>query len=291
MDTIESDSRAIRADNTEVWLHWSATGVRNAAGRLEYFIAMYEDTDAEHAANEAAAAHLAGLERLNRLKSEFVALVSHEFRTALVGISGFSEMIRDEDVSLEEAKTYAGDINKDAERLNRMINDMLDLDRIEAGRLTLQPQPVELNPLLEDAIERARVSSDRHTIKGNLDPVQPTVVADPDRIAQVVSNLLSNAIKYSPQGGEILISSLAQDGQVEVSVRDHGMGIAPDFLEKLFSRYERYEKTSSKILGTGLGLAITRQIVEMHGGKIWVDSELGAGSDFHFTLPLAAAKS
>ena len=126
---------------------------------------------------------------------------------------------------------------------------------------------------------------------GNLDPVQPTVVADPDRIAQVVSNLLSNAIKYSPQGGEILISSLAQDGQVEVSVRDHGMGIGPDFLEKLFSRYERYEKTSSKILGTGLGLAITRQIVEMHGGKIWVDSELGAGSDFHFTLPLAAAKS
>ena len=291
VDTIESDSRAIRADNTEVWLHWSATGVRNAAGRLEYFIAMYEDTDAEHAANEAAAAHLAGLERLNRLKSEFVALVSHEFRTALVGISGFSEMIRDEDVSLEEAKTYAGDINKDAERLNRMINDMLDLDRIEAGRLTLQTQPVELNPLLEDAIERARVSSERHTIKGNLDPVQPTVVADPDRIAQVVSNLLSNAIKYSPQGGEILISSLAQDGQVEVSVRDHGMGIGPDFLEKLFSRYERYEKTSSKILGTGLGLAITRQIVEMHGGKIWVDSELGAGSDFHFTLPLAAAKS
>ena len=114
---------------------------------------MYEDTDAEHAANEAAAAHLAGLERLNRLKSEFVSLVSHEFRTALVGISGFSEMIRDEDVSVEEAKTYAGDINKDAERLNRMINDMLDLDRIEAGRLTLHTQAVDLNPLLDDAVD------------------------------------------------------------------------------------------------------------------------------------------
>ena len=291
VDTIESDSRAVRSDNTDVWLHWSATGVRNAAGRLEYFLAMYEDTDAEHAANEAAAAHLAGLERLNRLKSEFVSLVSHEFRTALVGISGFSEMIRDEDVTVEEAKTYAGDINKDAERLNRMINDMLDLDRIEAGRLTLHTQAVDLNPLLDDAVDRARASSDRHVIKSSFDPSQPTVVADPDRIAQVVANLLSNAIKYSPDGGEIVVSSLAKDGHVDVSVRDHGVGIAPDFKERLFSRYERYEKTSSKIIGTGLGLAITRQIVEMHGGKIWVDSELGGGSDFHFTLPLAAAKS
>src|SRR5205814_10580401 len=136
VDTVESDSRAIHGDNSEVWLHWSATGVRNAAGRTDYFLAMYQDTDAEHAAHEAADAHLAGLERLNRLKSEFVSLVSHEFRTALVGISGFSEMIRDEDVTLDEAKSYAGDINKDADRLNRMINDMLDLDRIEAGRLT-----------------------------------------------------------------------------------------------------------------------------------------------------------
>ena len=217
--------------------------------------------------------------------------MSHEFRTALVGISGFSEMIRDEDVSLEEAKTYAGDINKDADRLNRMINDMLDLDRIEAGHLTLHPQPVDLNSLLQDAVDRARASSARHVFKSTLDPLQPSVLADPDRIAQVVANLLSNAIKYSPDGGEIVVGSVARDGHVDVSVRDHGLGIAPDFLQRLFSRYERYEKTSNKIIGTGLGLAITRQIVEMHSGKIWVNSELGAGSDFHFTLPLVAAKS
>jgi PAS domain S-box-containing protein len=289
VDTVESDSRAIRADNSEVWLHWSATGVRNSAGHLEYFLAMYEDTDADHAANEAAAAHLAGLERLNTLKSEFVALVSHEFRTALVGISGFSEMIRDEDVSLEEAKGYAGDINKDAERLNRMINDMLDLDRIEAGRLTLQMQSVEINSLLEDAVGRARASSARHVIVVNLDPASPLVQCDPDRIAQVAANLLSNAIKYSPAGGEILVGSTARDGHVDVSIRDHGIGIAPDFIQRLFGRYERYEKMTNKIIGTGLGLAITRQIIEMHGGKIWVDSAPGAGSDFHFTLPLAAA--
>ena len=289
IDTVESDSRAIRADSSEVWLHWSATGVRNAKGRLEYFIAMYEDTDAEHAANEAAAAHLAGLERLNRLKSEFVSLVSHEFRTALVGISGFSEMIRDEEVSVDEAKSYAADINKDAERLNRMINDMLDLDRIEAGRMEIHPQPVDLNSLLGDAVDRARASSERHSIVSQFDAHRPIVQADPDRIAQVVANLLSNAVKYSPEGGEIVVTSAAQDGHVDVSVRDHGIGIAAEFVQHLFSRYERYEKTNNKILGTGLGLAIARQIIEMHGGKIWVVSEPGHGSDFHFTLPAGTA--
>ena len=291
VDTVESDSHAIRADHSEVWLHWSATGVRNASGRIDYFIAMYEDNDAEHAANEAAAAHLAGLERLNRLKSEFVSLVRHEFRTALVGISGFSEMIRDEDVSLDEAKVYAGDINKDAERLNRMINDMLDLDRIEAGRLTLHHQTVDMNNLVEDAVDRARASSARHTFTCNLAVEKPVVQADPDRIAQVLSNLLSNAIKYSPDGGDIAVTSLARDGVVEVSVHDHGVGIAPEFVDRLFSRYERYEKSASKIIGTGLGLAISRQIVEMHGGKIWVESKQGDGSDFRFTIPVGQVQS
>ncbi|HYS98982.1 MAG TPA: PAS domain-containing sensor histidine kinase [Candidatus Dormibacteraeota bacterium] len=291
VEAVESDSRAIRADHTEVWLHWSATGVRNASGRIDYFIAMYEDNDAEHAANEAAAAHLAGLERLNRLKSEFVSLVSHEFRTALVGISGFSEMIRDEDVSLDEAKVYAGDINKDAERLNRMINDMLDLDRIEAGRLTLHHHAVDMNSLIEDAVDRARASSSRHSFTSNFAGDKAVVQADPDRMAQVLANLLSNAIKYSPDGGVIAVTSLARDGLVEVSVRDHGVGIAPEFVDRLFSRYERYEKSAAKIIGTGLGLAITRQIVEMHGGKIWVESKQGDGSDFRFTIPVGAVKS
>jgi PAS domain S-box-containing protein len=290
VETVESDSRAVRADSTEVWLHWSATGVRNARGHIEYFVAMYEDTDSEHAANEAAAAHLAGLERLNRLKSEFVSLVSHEFRTALVGISGFSEMIHDEEVTLEEAKGYAGDINKDAERLNRMINEMLDLDRIEAGRLTLHMQPVDINSLLEEAVDRARASSAQHQFVCSLDPDRPIAQADPDRIAQVMANLLSNAIKYSPDGGEIKVMSTGGSGTVDVGVRDHGIGIAPDFIQRLFSRYERYEKSSTKIIGTGLGLAITRQIIELHGGRVWVDSVAGAGSEFHFTLPLQGTK-
>jgi PAS domain S-box-containing protein len=287
--TIESDSQAIRGNGRKVWLHWSATTVRNASGLVDYFLVMFEDTDAAHAANEAAMAHLAGLERLNELKSEFVALVSHEFRTALVGIQGFSEMIRDEDLPIADLRSFAGDINNDAERLNRMINDMLDLDRIEAGRLILHVQPTDLNGLLQQAVGRASASSFHHFVTAKLDPSTPIVQADPDRITQVLANLLSNAIKYSPNGGEVVVSSQVNDGHVEVSVRDHGIGISPDFIKRLFGRYERYEKTSNQVLGTGLGLAITRQIIELHGGKVWVDSAVGVGSDFRFRLRLQGA--
>jgi two-component system sensor histidine kinase/response regulator len=286
VDSIESDSRAVRGDRSSAWLHWSATTVRNAAGRIEYFLAMYEDTDAQHAANEAATAHLAGIERLNQLKSEFITLVSHEFRTGLVGIQGFSEMIRDSDLEVADVKSFAGDINKDAQRLNRMINDMLDLDRIEAGRLTLRLEAVDINVVLQEAVERARASSEHHVFELKLDPAHPVTQCDADRVAQIVANLLTNAVKYSPDGGEIVVSSHAGEGFVEVSVRDHGAGIAPEFAKRLFSRYERYEKTSGKIIGTGLGLAIARQIVELHHGRIWVDTTVGSGSDFRFTLPM-----
>jgi len=288
-ETVESDCHALRADGSSVWLHWSATAIKKRGGTPDFFLAMFEDATAQHTAQEAAMANLAGLERLSQLKSEFVSLVSHEFRTALVGIQGFSEMIRDQELSADETKTFAGDINNDAQRLNRMITEMLDLDRIEAGRMTLNICPVDLNGILTQAAERARAVSPKHTFEANLDPALPAVRGDSDRLFQVVANLLSNAVKYSPSGGEILLTSVAKDGMVEVSVIDHGLGIPADFVKKLFGRYERFEdKTKAKIIGTGLGLAITRQIVDMHGGKIWVDSTVGVGSEFHFTVPVAA---
>jgi signal transduction histidine kinase len=197
-------------------------------------------------------------------------------------------MIRDADISIEEAKNFAGDINKDAQRLNRMINDMLDLDRIEAGRLVLRMEPVHVNAVLQEAADRTRASSERHTVTTRLDLAEPVVSCDEDRLAQIISNLLTNAVKYSPDGGEIVVTSRVIDSFVQIGVRDHGVGIAPDFVKRLFNRYERYEKTSGKVIGTGLGLAIAKQIVEMHGGRIWVESTVGEGSEFQFTLPLPA---
>jgi PAS domain S-box-containing protein len=286
-DTAEADSEARRADGSQLWVHWSATAVRDPAGAIDYYLTMFEDIEAQHDAQEAAMANLAGLERLNRLKSEFVSMVSHEFRTALVGIQGFSEMMCDQDLPPADVKSFARDINNDAQRLTRMITEMLDLDRMEAGRMTLHIGSVDVNKAIYASVERARIASARHLITTNLDPDLPQVAADSDRIVQVMTNLLSNAIKYSPEGGEVAVTSRASANQVEISVRDHGIGIPPDFVDRLFGRYERYEtEATSKIVGTGLGLAITRRIVEMHGGRIWVESTVGSGSEFHVTIPV-----
>ena len=292
VDTVEEEGPVRRADGSSVWLHWSTTAVRHPDRSLAYFITMVEDMSARHDSEEAAMANLLGLERLNKLKSEFVSMVSHEFRTALVGIQGFSELIRDESLEISDIKDLAGDINNDAQRLNRMIGEMLDLDRMEAGKIRLELKPLNLNGLLEDAVERAQMSSEAHHVSADLDLALPIVTGDSDRIVQVVSNLLSNAVKYAPNGGDITLTSRLEGDSVHVSVQDEGSGIPQEFLGKVFGRYERFESNrASKVTGTGLGLAISRQIVELHGGRIWVESELGRGSTFHFTIPLGPRRA
>jgi signal transduction histidine kinase len=230
------------------------------------------------------------LERLNRAKSEFVSIVSHEFRTPLTGIQGFSEMMRDEQLSLEEMREYAGDINKDSQRLNRMIDEMLDLDRMESGRMTIHPERMDLNAVLNEAVNRVRPNAPNHTLSLDLQPDLPAIHADRDRLTQVASNLLNNAVKYSPTGGRITVRSRAEGDQVRIEVRDEGLGIPPEALETIFERYSRVDSQATKdIPGTGLGLPIVRQIVHLHGGKVWAESELGRGSVFHVALPLAGA--
>jgi PAS domain S-box-containing protein len=287
-ETYESDCQARRADGSQFWVHWSATPIRKTDGSIDYFMATFEDVTAKRESEELSAANLAQLEKLNRLKSEFVSMVSHEFRTALVGIQGFSELIRDQDMEPTEMKTLAGEIYDDSQRLSRMITDMLDFDRLEAGKLKLDLRPLDLNELVTQAVEHASVSTRQHTFEVDVEPGLPPVLGDRDRLTQVLSNLLSNAIKYSPRGGEIRICTRVNGGYAEVLVIDHGNGIPPEFISRLFGRYERYEdKHAGKIIGTGLGLAITRQIIEMLGGRIFVDSVVGKGSEFRFTVPLA----
>jgi signal transduction histidine kinase len=230
------------------------------------------------------------LERLNRAKSEFVSIVSHEFRTPLTGIQGFSEMMRDEELTLEEMREYAGDINKDAQRLNRMINEMLDLDRMESGRMTIHPELMDLNPVIADVADRVRPNAPNHTLTLDLQPDLPPLHGDRDRLTQVASNLLNNAVKYSPTGGRITMTTRLDGDQVRLDVRDEGLGIPADALETIFERYSRVDSQATKdIQGTGLGLPIVRQIVQLHGGKVWAESDLGKGSVFHVVLPLAGA--
>ncbi len=229
------------------------------------------------------------LKHINRLKSDFVSIVSHEFRTPLTGIMGFSEVLRDEQLTPEEVIEYAADIHKDAERLARLINDMLDLDRLESGRISLQLEPVDVNAVVRDVAAQFRGFSAIHSIKLELEADLPMIRADRDKLTQALTNFVSNAIKYSPGGGDVWLSTRVTQNVAELTVRDPGMGIPSDALDVIFERYARVESAGARhIQGTGLGLPIVRQIARLHGGDAWAESELGRGSTFHLRLPLQA---
>ena len=289
----DSETEAVRGDGTSMWLNWSATAVRKASGEVDYFIAMFNDTTARHEAEVAAVANINILERLNRLKSEFLTMVSHEFRTALVGIEGFSELMRDEErLDVPTVKGFATDIYNDARRLSEMLDRMLDLDRMEADKVEIHLVPIDLGGAVREAVARAKVSGTKHSITIDLDADLPWVAGDAARIAELLRILLDNAITYSPQGGEIAVSSSTEPGQVLITVKDQGVGMPPAFDDQLFTRYQwSANNPTTKVIGTGLGLPMARQIVEMHGGRIWFESQAGLGSEFHFSLPVQTSRA
>jgi len=286
--------RAATGGGRWLWLQMTATSIPDPLGRPEHVLVMVEDVtrvrDAQDRVAEALEAQKnanADLEKLDRTKTEFLSIVSHEFRTALTGIQGFSELIRDGGLEPDELRAYGGYIFNDAERVNRLIGDMLDLDRMESGRMIFRMADVDINEVLSDAIARAATSSNVD-FKPDLDPRLPIVTGDRDRLVQVVSNLVNNAVKYSPEGGTVTLTSRSEGGYALITVADTGLGIPPDEIPHVFERFRRVRSGAAQsIAGTGLGLTIVKQIVEMHGGKIWVESAVGHGSAFHFTVPLA----
>ena len=227
---------------------------------------------------------------MNKMQSDFVSIVNHEFRTTLTGIQGFSELMRDEEFGFQEIKEYAADINADARRLTRMINQLLDLDQMRSGQVSLRLEQIDLNAIIMDVVDRVRPATTRHRLRHQLDNTLPLLVGDRTRLIQVVTNLVENAVKYS-SGGEILLVSELEDEIAHVRVQDQGMGIPLEALERVFDPYycRIDSETSRYVKGTGLGLPIVRQIVHMHAGKAWAESSLGEGSVFHFTIPFATA--
>ncbi|MBM3132817.1 MAG: PAS domain S-box protein, partial [Chloroflexi bacterium] len=241
------------------------------------------------------------LKELDKMKDNFLSTVSHELRTPLTSIKSFAEILLSYDNDRETQKEFIGIINEESDRLTRLINDVLDISKIEAGRVQWQPGELNISEIIESAVNATRSLFGQAHLKVEVDtdPNLPTVWADKDRITQVVTNLISNAIKFTPQGGHVQIEAEGIKSEtiegfeiVKVSVADTGIGIPPDEQGRIFEKFHQVGDTlKGKPKGTGLGLTICKDIIEHFGGRIWVESELFKGSTFSFTLPVAASES
>jgi PAS domain S-box-containing protein len=229
-----------------------------------------------------------------RAKSEFVSTVSHELRTPMTSIKGYADLLLMGAVGelMEDQQKFLTVIKNNADRLTALVNDLLDISRIESGRVMLSPRVVRVEDLIANVVAaiQPRAMEKDLTLRSDLSPALPDVFADADRVVQILTNLVANAHNYTPSGGEIVVSACAQDGEVHISVRDTGIGISEEDQEKLFNRFFRSEHSVVQDSpGTGLGLSITKSLVELQGGRIWLESKLGKGSTFSFSLPTAAA--
>jgi signal transduction histidine kinase len=230
----------------------------------------------------------AELETASRHKSDFLATMSHELRTPLNAIIGFSEVLHEQMFGElnERQLAYVSDVLEAGRHLLSLINDVLDLAKIEAGRMELELSSVAIPEILRSAVSMLseRASGAGLTLAIDTEPEEITITADERRVRQIVFNLLSNAVKFTPSGGRVDLSALAEDGRVEIAVADTGPGIPPEELERIFEEFEQ-ATAGKKAEGTGLGLPLSRRLVELHGGRLWVDTEPGKGSTFRFTLP------
>lgn len=224
---------------------------------------------------------------VDRMKSAIIAMVSHELRTPLTSIRALSELLVQHEFSPDESRELLQMINRESERLGQLIANILDVARIEAGKMPYHPRAVMLRPIVEQAIDLLASQYTTHRFSVRIADDLPWLWADPERLRQVLDNLLSNAVKYSPAGGEIEVGACADEREVEVWVRDEGIGIPAAERDRVFERFHRLERSHPG--GTGLGLHIARSLVELHGGRIWVDGGPHGGSVFRFTMPRADA--
>ncbi len=221
------------------------------------------------------------------LKTTFISVISHELKTPVALIKGYVGTLRREDASWDRSVVQDSlkVIEEEADHLTALIEDLLDATRLQAGGLKLNRADVSMPELVERIAERFRTQSSQHTIVVDLPKDFPIILADEERLAQVVSNLLSNAIKYSPEGGEIRLGGQIRSDQVIVCVSDQGPGVAPEDIPHIFDRFYRSTSAARTTKGAGLGLYLSRAVVEAHGGRIWVDPKPGDGARICFSLP------
>jgi signal transduction histidine kinase len=250
--------------------------------------------------------HVEQLEELDRQKSKFLSMASHELKTPLTAISGFVQLLlrrtrRRLDRGQPNGEEWAQEqrsvvdqlevLDKQTSKLGRLVDELLDVSRIESGRVHFNLETVDLRDLVAEVAQRMQMTTEQHRIEVQVPRAGETVVwADRDHLEQVMNNLLSNAIKYSPSGGAVDVAVAASATSATISVRDSGVGIPPSELESIFGLFYRAQEGDARhVGGMGLGLYISREIVVRHGGRIWAESEMGKGSTFHVELPLLEA--
>lgn len=266
-------------------------GLQLALGMENARLAQRQRRFAEELEEKVAAA-TQRLRELDQAKSDFISIVSHELRTPLTSIQGFSELLLHRATPPERQRQFLGHILRESERLGRMVEDLLDLSRIETGRgKPFNRIPLDLSPLLEVNAELFGCQSSIHDVRVEVSGGLPLVLADRDAVDRVLKNLISNAIKYSPRGGPVVIRaarSVTNPGLVEISVEDRGVGIPPEVLGRIFEKYYRVaHPDAAQVRGLGIGLALVKSLVEAHGGTVRVSSGPGHGSRFLVTFPVA----
>jgi signal transduction histidine kinase/DNA-binding response OmpR family regulator/CHASE3 domain sensor protein len=271
----EADWTYVRADGSSFAIHLSLSALRASSGDVSGFVAIAQDITERRA--------------VDKMKNEFISVVSHELRTPLTSIRGSLGLLAAGMLGnvTDKAQRMLQIAISNTDRLVRLINDILDIERLESGKIALDRQAVDAEHLLQQAVETMRGMSDKNNVQVELLPVSEQIFGDPDRILQTLTNLISNAIKFSPEGGSVVVSATSDRTHMQFSVEDHGRGIPEDKIGAIFERFQQVDASDSREKGgTGLGLAICRTIVQQHGGRIWVRSHLGKGSTFSFTIPL-----
>ncbi len=229
--------------------------------------------------------------KMEVLKDEMISSVSHEMRTPLTAMLGFVEFLLENEVSPEQQRDFLRTVLRETERLNELISNFLDLQRLQAQLENYTFDALRVDELLQEAVHLFAVASKKHPIVLQCPPGLPLVHGDAKRLQQVMKNLLSNAIRYSPGGGAVTVGADHEEDRVKIWVRDEGLGIPPQSIGKIFDRFYRVDDSARRIPGgIGLGLALVREVVQAHGGRVGVESTLGQGSLFYFTLPLASTQ-
>ncbi|MBI4506880.1 MAG: PAS domain-containing protein [Chloroflexi bacterium] len=265
-------------DGRKLYIRSSSAPLRDPDGRITGVVALIDDITA--------------LKEAERLKDEFISIVSHELRTPLANIKGHTATLLREDVTWGAATqhTFLQVIDEECDKLTELIENLLDVSALRAGMLRIRPEPTLVHRLAGRVLGRWRGRAPDYRFEMDFPAGFPPALADPWRVEQVLRNLVENAVKYSPSGAHITVSGRWCDADVVVWVRDEGIGIPVEQRERIFERFHQVDGALTRSRpGTGLGLAICQGIVEAHGGRIWVESEVGHGSTFFFSLPRVPA--